>query len=185
MKRLALVSMSLVAFSAAPAVASTLPPLGIPGNKTVVSVGLFDLNVDTGLTDRFSIGASVAGADVLFAAGGGGAIRGTFLLFSSGDRSQLQGGLTLSAGGDTTGSIAGTTSELWVQPALNLSYAPTDWLAVRMTLGPLLGPRWDNRNAMALQSPWVPNLEVAFRDPAHGREYTLGGNSLLGVRWMF
>lgn len=184
MKRLTSVALVVLALSPAPAVASTIPPLELAANKAALSVGLLDLNVDMGLTDRFSLGASIAGLNMIVATAIGGAVRGTFNLAQLGDRSQFQAGLTLSAGGDQGNSIGGSSANLWVQPAVNVSYSPIESFTMRATLGPLIGPHWDYDNNMSIQASWWPNLELAFGRLANGWEFTVGGNSLLGIRWL-
>lgn len=177
--------------TAAPAAASTLPPLDYRAGQTVVAIGFPDLNVDHALSDRLAAGLTVlyippiiewspartqpdgtvipASRPFWLAAGP----RVTYRLAGEADGTAL--------GVSTTAGILGPQWNWWVQPSLVGSLSLWGVVRLRGSLGPVI-------TSSFLANPWGfglwPNAEMAIRVlPDH--ELTLGGNALVGWRGRF
>lgn len=190
----------------APAWASSVPPIELAPGRTLVEIGVADLNVDHAVGDRLSLGVNASFfQDTL-------ALRASYRL--GGDPGGSAWGLTLGAGYSSTGllsslgnrppvssSLAATDpygyqdppDAFWLSPALvwtgslPLSRTSKDALTLRGSLGPSLNLQVDTRRgglAYDLGLLLSPSLELAIGTPGQF-EVMAGGNGILGVRFGF
>jgi hypothetical protein len=177
--------------SAAPAVASTMPPLEVGRGRAVLAGGAWDANLDVGLSDRLAVGASLTQLGAWY-----GAVRATYRM---GDADgQPTWGWTCGAGFGQLWLYSRSLNGLWLQPAIEAStpIAPGWPIYLRLSLGPVLFLLPDEESTgrqtasgvpivQPILANWLvlawPNLELAWRVNAHN-ELTLLGNSLIGWR---
>jgi hypothetical protein len=197
-----LMTLAFMIFFALPARASTVPLLDLKRYQLAVSTGLFDGSADFALTDRWSVGATTQIVPLFFIAIiTTTAVRTTYRL-GEGPAGLIYG---LSA------SVMHTDEQLAIDDAntigeegeLAFAWAlpVNQWLTLRGTVGSIYGQQTStdflgSTFRRFIMPIWV-NLELAIRmyQPAsiagthdwltdNGTlEFTLGGNSLLGVRF--
>jgi hypothetical protein len=182
--RLCLAATLMLAATAAPGQASTLPTLDMDlRHPLTVSTGVFNVGVDMAVSENAAVGSLVG----LFT---GVAARGTWRVAGAPD--QPSWGLTLGGGStltnmDAFGWVYARGNNLWLSPALvgslPLGAGPKAffWVTLRGTLGPgyILRPSDNAQGLFALV-----NAELAFAFRNYG-EITVGGNSIAGFRARF
>lgn len=164
---------AILAITALPATASTLPKVDFEEGKSYLAIGILDANLDYAVSDRLSIG-----------------VTGTYLVAPFAARATLQlgklanglvYGITLSAGVLNQNDIWFVPGRnpygLWTQPAFNVSlpFGETNAWTLRGTIGPAF-----SQSGTILYA--LPNVELAYRIDRTS-EVTLGGNSIAGWRW--
>lgn len=186
----------LIACICAPAKASTLPPLDFHQGQKIIALGVVDGNFDWALTDNLSVGGSLIwmnGHPELtwgLYTFGVGALRSTYRIFGAPGSTSF--GLTVSVGqvsghpliwnpnpNDEMPRVLSPTRN-WFQPALNIS-VPVGSISFRGTIGPIFGA--DLPPGIGIWDFW-PNFELAYQINS-GNELTLGGNSVVGWRFLF
>lgn len=178
----ALLTTALVlGLTAAPAAASTLQRVDFAPHQSSFAIGLMDVNFDTAVGDRLSLGASLGWAIL----GVNAAVRSTWRTGGDSDAFATGWGFNL---GYSTLSAYGTGHAVWLQPAwLMSSRLGSSNLFFRASLGPALWFQISTDETGTNITPVfevLPNVELAYRISPNG-ELTLGGNSLLGFRAIF
>lgn len=181
---------ALVLAAGLPAQASTLPPLHTAPQHVTVSIGVFDANVDVGLSDHWSVGVTSLSTPTLTGGPETSPLLG-FMVLGLRSTYRIAGAPdTLSYGVTFSGGIFGPQYMGWLQPAFNAALPLGDVVTLRGTVGPIIQvPLGANTSPVAplyvQNNNWFwPNLELGIRlQPQH--ELTLGGNSLVGWRGYF
>jgi hypothetical protein len=184
----ALLASLLILGAAAPAVASSVPRVDYPPNATMVSAGIYDVDLDHAIGDRLALGVNTNFLSV--------AARLSYRL--GGQPGGACWGFTLSGGPSVFPAYAGIPSAVGVvpvqvlgsyffQPAFTWAAPLGPYLIARGTLGPVFFSQLVQEGASYryLQNmvvPLWPNIELAI--PVGWGEITLGGG-LVGARLTF
>lgn len=169
---------SMLASTAAPALATSIPAVDLAGRRAECSFGFFQASLDKPVSERLSLGANLT-SDFF---SGEAHIRANLRLGGE------ERGLSYGAGLVYRYLSQESGVAHFLQPALTLAYPVLPNLRIRALVGPSIGLR-DGRIRFGapdadLTSSVLSALELAWRvQPAF--ELTAGGQSVLGARLIF